>query len=328
MRRFAIFFLLFVTALPTALAFQDIPQDDSHFLALQQLQEMNAISGYPDNTFRPEDPVNRAEIVKIILGFYEGKEPEGEDIYPRLQAFKDVHPEDWFFLVVQKAFRLKIIQGETEGAKTFSRLQFYPGRFVNVAEFFQMLFKASGITPQSRTSYADLPPKAWFTPALAYAADLGLIHADAQNKIYPARFLTRGEVADILYLFTVLKHGKDVDFLLAQANRQFNFIEVAMQSGKIAAALTASEFALNFATQASKVKPQYGHAKAFVKLAEGYRLLLQAFQAGAQGNNDSVKTLTDQAIATATAAWEADHDVQPLARHLKDRAREIVGQAL
>jgi hypothetical protein len=40
----------------------------------------------------------------------------------------------------------------------------------------------------------------------------------------------------------------------------------------------------------------------------------------------AAKDWAEKAIAKATEAWEVNHDVQPIARHIKDRANEILGQ--
>lgn len=48
-------------------AFPDVPEDHMYSDAINYVQEQGVISGFSDNTYRPEDSITRAEFTKIII---------------------------------------------------------------------------------------------------------------------------------------------------------------------------------------------------------------------------------------------------------------------
>jgi len=82
------------------------------------------IEGYPDGSMRPDDPVNRAEALKILLN--------ASRIAPvaasgSLLTFFDVAADDWFAPYVQSAQELTVIEGYPDGT-------FRPGQPITRAE--------------------------------------------------------------------------------------------------------------------------------------------------------------------------------------------------
>lgn len=56
---------------------------------LQAAVDLGAISGFPDGSFRPDDPVTRAQVVKIVAAAA-GLNPVGAPAYP------DIRADDWY----------------------------------------------------------------------------------------------------------------------------------------------------------------------------------------------------------------------------------------
>ena len=54
-------------ALETKKTFTDVPPTHQYNVAINYLTEQGVINGYEDGTFGPENPINRAEALKIIL---------------------------------------------------------------------------------------------------------------------------------------------------------------------------------------------------------------------------------------------------------------------
>ncbi len=52
-------------------SFSDVDQDHEDFRYIEYAKREGLISGYPDGTFRPDDPILRAEIAKVIQKAYE-----------------------------------------------------------------------------------------------------------------------------------------------------------------------------------------------------------------------------------------------------------------
>jgi hypothetical protein len=78
--------------------------------------------------------------------------------------------------------------------------------------------------------------------------------------------------------------------------------------------------------QALKNLPSSNVVLAAAKLARGYDYLVNAFITALQKKNDESYQWAQQAITKSTEAWEANNDIQPIAKHIKDRANEIISQ--
>ena len=71
-----------------AKAFTDVPASHPYYDAIQNAYRAGIINGYQDGTFKPDAPVTRAQIAKILALAFE-LESDGET------AFKDVSPTHW-----------------------------------------------------------------------------------------------------------------------------------------------------------------------------------------------------------------------------------------
>ncbi len=57
--------------LATTSDFPDVQVDHRYFQYIQAAKDLGIITGYPDGLFRPDNPVSRAEIAKIIMNVYQ-----------------------------------------------------------------------------------------------------------------------------------------------------------------------------------------------------------------------------------------------------------------
>ena len=89
-------------------SFSDVPADAWYATAVNTLASLGMVSGDPDGTFRPNDPITRAEFCVIALAF--AYEPENAVCY-----FGDVSRSDWFYTYVAQAASYGWIGGYTNG---------------------------------------------------------------------------------------------------------------------------------------------------------------------------------------------------------------------
>lgn len=82
------------------------------------------IDGYPDKSFQPDEPVNRAEALKII---FEASKLKPFDDVSYVGIFSDVDPSDWFSPYVENALSYAFIEGYADGT-------FRPGQPITRAE--------------------------------------------------------------------------------------------------------------------------------------------------------------------------------------------------
>lgn len=298
--------------------FTDVPSAHQNYVAIKYLNSVGILKGYEDNTFRPEQKVNRAEALKIILTGTGISVPEETEA----STFTDVSTTDWFAKYVSKAKELGIVSGNPDGT-------FAPARTVARSEFIKMLLMSNGFKTENwagQELFSDVPKDAWFNPYMNYAGQAGLVVKDEQNNIYPSQELTRAEVAEILYLMTVIRKGGDTQFLLNQAESEMAQIEIFIGATQPLFAKRASELSVDMTQQAYKNLPDNNIVIGAAKLARAYDFLMNAFIMAIQKKNDEARDWANQAITKATEAWEANNALQEIAKHIKDRANEIIAQ--
>lgn len=191
------FFLLSATTF--AGSFSDLANDHKNYDAIEYLNEQDILHGYEDGTFKPDNFVNRAEAVKIIVGALK-VDSEGE--YDVL--FSDVLKEDWFFKYIMAAQSAGVISGYENGT-------FKPGSTVNLAEMLKILTLAAKVElPEVSTDiFSDVLAKDWFAQYVLYARNNNLILANDFGAAHPGQDMTRGEFAEVVYrLLKVKESGK------------------------------------------------------------------------------------------------------------------------
>jgi hypothetical protein len=298
--------------------FSDVTRAHTNYTAITFLSQNGVIGGYDDGTFKPDNPINRAEVLKIILkgSGIESDEPFGTH-------FPDVNEGDWFAPFVMKARILGFVKGnDVDGT-------FAPGRQVNLAEFLKMLLTANNIDVSAfdnKSVAPNVPLDAWYANYVNYAVALGIALIDSEGNVDASRPLTRGEVVDMMYLLSIILNGNDTQFLLSRAEAEMAQIEVYIAANLVGNAKNASELAVDLTQQAYKNMTENHVVLGAAKIARAYDWLVDAFILGIQGQNEAAAQKANEAIDKATEAWEANNATQPIARHIKDRAREILEQ--
>ncbi|MFH1012606.1 MAG: S-layer homology domain-containing protein [Candidatus Peregrinibacteria bacterium] len=300
--------------------FRDVPRTSPYFLPVRYLSGLEVFQGYEDGTFRPGSPINRAEVLKVIIKGANAELPRNVDEIP----FSDVQKDYWFAGYVMAGFAMGIVAGDgVDGS-------FAAGRQVNKAEFLKMLLIANQVNVDAfkdqESAFADVPKDAWFAPYINYAVTLGVVDAGDSKFVYPAKPLTRGEVAEMIYLLTLVKKGMDTQFLLDRTEDQLTQIEVYVAANHVDLAKKSSQLAVDLSQQALKNMSNNNIVLGAAKLSRAYDYLVDSYVLGVSRKNQEAALMANQAISKATEAWEANNATQPIARHIKDRAREILAQ--
>ena len=194
---FVVAFLLFGQTAHAA--FSDVSSDHKYYPAINYLQENGIVSGYADGSFRPDQEVNRAEALKIILLGSKVLVPEIQD-----QAiFPDVVYGTWYAKFAAKAKNLGIVSGDS-GTNMFR-----PGDTVNLAEILKILLKTNSVevTAADSAPYADVPADSWFAPYFSYAFSIALLPQKSDEAVEPATPVTRGLMAHLIYQLSLKPEG-------------------------------------------------------------------------------------------------------------------------
>jgi hypothetical protein len=305
-----------VTAVATG--FNDVSRTHPYYVGITYLNEIGVIGGYDDGTFKPENPINRAEVLKVILS---GSGIESDIDYD--SSFPDVQGDHWFSKYVMKAKSLGFVKGnDVDG--TFS-----PARQVNLAEFIKMLLSANALDVsafEGKVVVPNINTDDWYAPYINYAAALGILERDADGNVDPGKTLNRGEVANMMYLLSIIRNGGDTQFLLDRSEAEMAQIEVYIAANAVGLAKKASELAVDITQQAYKNMPDNNVVLGAAKIARAYDYLVDSFILGVQGDNENSAIWANNAIDKATEAWESNNATQPIAAHIKERAREILAQ--
>lgn len=174
---------------PYPISFQAAPiftdvDGHSYKTSIEFLYNRGVVEGYPDGSFGPDREVNRAEIMKIILGA-----STDEDIGHQLNCFPDVRG-DWYAKYVCYAKENGIIAGYPDG-------KFKPAQSVNTAEALKMGIEAFPVTVPSASGD-------WYQKYINFSHNNNIF---SKYNLSAAKNMTRGEMAFLIHQLMLDKEG-------------------------------------------------------------------------------------------------------------------------
>lgn len=143
--------------------------------SVEYLQTSGIVQGYSDNTFKPDNTVNRAEFTKMVVMGLLGEVDDSK----AGNCFKDVKSSDWFSKYVCYAKELGIVNGNPDGT-------YKPGTNIKQPEALKIIFNTLGeVVPATSGE--------WYWQWLDYAENLGMFYFNAYD---PASYeVTRAETS-------------------------------------------------------------------------------------------------------------------------------------
>ncbi len=169
--------------------FYDVTQTNPNRDAILDLYEQGVINGYPDSTFKPENEINRAELLKILV--------EGSGVTPDSNKYNGCFTDvltDWYAPYVCYAKTVQWVDGYPDGT-------FKPAQTVNKVEAIKMLLNSQNITIPTTISedpFLDVSKNEWFAPFIKVAKDMKILEENG-NYLQPAEFMKRGSISENLY---------------------------------------------------------------------------------------------------------------------------------
>jgi uncharacterized protein YkwD len=171
------------------ISFSDVHTTDHYYDGVQYLYCQGAISGYPDNTFRPGNPTTRGQVSKIIV-LAKGWSLNN----PTSASFWDVPRGSTYYTYVETARARGLINGYSDGSfrlnENVSRGQL--AKIVTTAQGWNLLDPG---TP----SFADVPRGSTFYKYVETVAGRGIIGGYSDGTFRPASPATRGQISKIVY---------------------------------------------------------------------------------------------------------------------------------
>ncbi|MBU0668451.1 S-layer homology domain-containing protein [Patescibacteria group bacterium] len=143
-------FTIILLTTPTVFAFNDVLSNHNYSDAIEFIKSENIVQGYPDGSFKPDNTINRAELLKIIIG---AKYSTIEEIFNN-NCFKDVQKDQWYTKYICFAKDKNIVSGYPDGS-------FKPEQNVNFVEAMKIAMKAYNISFNENSDpwYKDLVNK-------------------------------------------------------------------------------------------------------------------------------------------------------------------------
>lgn len=179
--------------------------------AVMELMNRHIVNGFPDETYRPDENVTRAQMAKMIV---EGKnlKNNGRDIN---SAFSDLSNEHWAYSYIQTAVENNMIIGYPDGT-------FEPEKNVTYAEAIAMILRAMNV----ENSMKD---KSWPTAYITEATKQGLLkdieYTSANDNA------TRGNIA--LALYRMLQKEDEKISTKTEDNKKSGFRFISNQLGDV-----------------------------------------------------------------------------------------------
>ena len=118
---------------------------------------------------------------------------------PWVNPFKDVKTSDWFYEGVKFANQQELFNGTAHD--TFS-----PNDAMTRAMLVTVLWRLDGkATPTKASGFVDVPSKAYYTEAVAWAAENGIVNGTDATHFAPNDEVTREQIAAILFRYAEKK---------------------------------------------------------------------------------------------------------------------------
>lgn len=143
------------------------------------------ISGYEDNTFRPDGNITRAETAAMLHRVLTNTKP-GESI-----QFSDIKESAWYYESVNAMSQAGIISGYTDGT-------FRPNNQITRAEFVTMIMQNKMLSEFDTMPFTDVKSDLWSAKYIYSAYKAKYIDGYDDNTFKPDNPITRAEAVKII----------------------------------------------------------------------------------------------------------------------------------
>lgn len=173
---------------PTAPAFDDVKENAYYAPAVEWAVDQGITNGTAANTFSPEDPCTRAQVVTFLWRAAGSPEPE-----TRENPFRDIAQRDYYYKAVLWAVDQGITTGTT--ADTFS-----PEDPCTRAQVVTFLYRGAGKPAVSgENRFADVAETDYFYAPVVWAVREGITTGKTETSFAPNDTCTRAQIVTFLY---------------------------------------------------------------------------------------------------------------------------------
>lgn len=168
--------------------------DHKNETQIRALYALKIVTGNPDGSFKPDSPLNRAELVKLLISATVTDFDTLKSQYNQ-NCFPDVTAGQWYTPYICYSKEKNIVKGYEDNT-------FKPARNISKAEAVKVILGSFGITVPSKATtdvFNDVSLTAWYAPYLQTAFEQLLLEEKNGENFNPETNILRGAVSYIIY---------------------------------------------------------------------------------------------------------------------------------
>ena len=178
--------------------YQDVPSGHWASDYIARVAEQGLMVGTSDTTFAPEETITRAMFVTILARYAKAETDNNAET-----AFTDVPAGSWYYGAAAYAYNNGLFAGTTDTT-------FAPDMTMTRAMLVSVLWRLAGEpAPKGTNTFDDVPNGTWYTDAVTWAAENGVVAGIGNGRFDPDGSVTREQTAVILFNYAQSK-GYDV----------------------------------------------------------------------------------------------------------------------
>ncbi|MBP9758485.1 S-layer homology domain-containing protein [Candidatus Dojkabacteria bacterium] len=176
-----------------AAEFEDVKSNHNLFEYIESLSKDHIISGFPDNTFKPDEPATRGQMSKFIVKSF------AIPINIECEKFEDIDTGNTFYKYIQTLKCARIVSGFSDNSfkseqnltrETATKFVILAARYAkNDSTYLSSIYN---------NIFADVSINNTFRDYINACYSNGIINGYADNKFKPKNLISRGEVAKII----------------------------------------------------------------------------------------------------------------------------------
>ncbi len=169
------------SATPTTMQFRDVPRNSPFYTYIECLVGRGIISGYPDGTFKPNNPITRGQLSKIVSN------SAGYSEQHTTRTFQDVPTNSTFYQFIERLSSRGYLAGYTCGGAgepcgpPANLPYFRPNADVTRGQTSKIVASAKGLPapPSGEQTFQDVPANSTFWRWIEALATTGAIQGYA-----------------------------------------------------------------------------------------------------------------------------------------------------
>lgn len=187
---------LSIPAIAGASEFKDVSPSHEYYKEIVNIKDKEIIKGFADNTFKPNNPLKRSQVVLIMGRYFNIEDPNSATL-----KFKDVKKTDEYYNFL----------GEFVNRGVFVNVEkFNPNSYLTEAQLAKIMVEGFQLKGSNNLSLNGVPKNHWSYSYISILVDNGIIKYEDVPKLSLNQNATRGTVAAYMSRILDLSLKKEV----------------------------------------------------------------------------------------------------------------------